>query len=88
MSPAASAMHNFIGNTLLLITNALAPTLPTFAAESRLIAPGAEVSFVQTKISPRQVPVYFAAQMHVNREPSRWIRYLERTLSLISLFSY
>ena len=47
-----------------------------------------KVSFVQTKISPRQVPVYFAAQMHVNREPSRWIRCLERTLSLISLFSY
>jgi hypothetical protein len=40
-------MHNFIGNTLLLITSALALTLPTFAAESGLIAPGAEVIEVQ-----------------------------------------
>ena len=40
-------MHNFIGNTLLLISSAVALTLPTFAAESGLIAPGAEVIEVQ-----------------------------------------
>jgi hypothetical protein len=39
------------------------------------------------KISTRQVPDYFAAQMHVNRELSGCIPCLERALSLISLFS-
>lgn len=40
-------MHNLIGNSLLLLTSTLALTQPAFAADSGLVAPGAEVVEVQ-----------------------------------------